>query len=332
MNQSTVRILASILAVILLIAACAPSAPDATQESGLAQQVIEQSVALTIAAQEAKAKDQQLIEQAVALTVAAQNLQMAKQQVIIPTLTPAEVFQPVETLPDVTNSPIPPTEGTPQLNESNSTSSATLHPNAPVILRISPPEGPTRGGTFVTITGKNFIIGKDLTRFDFGENEATDTICAATTKCTVKTPPGKEGIVVVSARILFDENTQLESQHIAENDFDGFKYNGPPKYGCDVLTTAPKNLAIFRSGENFAVKWIVKNSGENAWPAGIDVKFSAGVNMSNQSSVEIPVVMNPNDTYAIKISAVAPGNPSTYYMTWIVEGMGCAAYVAIVVE
>ena len=45
-----------------------------------------------------------------------------------------------------------------------------------------------------------------------------------------------------------------------------------------------------------------------------------------------PVLLKPNDTYLIKLDAVAPDNPGTYYMTWIVEGMGCNAYVAIVVE
>ena len=58
MNQSTKRILFFSMAVIFLLTACAP-APAATQDPALVQQLIEQSVALTVAAQNAQTLEAQ---------------------------------------------------------------------------------------------------------------------------------------------------------------------------------------------------------------------------------------------------------------------------------
>lgn len=54
MNQSTKRVLFPVMAVIFLLTACGTPAPAATQDPALIQQLIEQSVALTIAAQNAE--------------------------------------------------------------------------------------------------------------------------------------------------------------------------------------------------------------------------------------------------------------------------------------
>ena len=51
MNQTMKRILFSGLATLLLLSACAPAAAAPTQDPALVQQVIEQSVQLTVAAQ-----------------------------------------------------------------------------------------------------------------------------------------------------------------------------------------------------------------------------------------------------------------------------------------
>ena len=67
MNQSTKRVLFFSMAVIFLLAACGSPAAAPTQDPALVQQVIEQSVALT---------------------VAAQNLQTAEAQAQLPTNTP----------------------------------------------------------------------------------------------------------------------------------------------------------------------------------------------------------------------------------------------------
>jgi hypothetical protein len=72
MEQMSKRIMASIIGLVFLLVACAP-APAATQDPILNQQIIDKSVALTVAAQNLQAKDQQLAEQADALTAAAKT-------------------------------------------------------------------------------------------------------------------------------------------------------------------------------------------------------------------------------------------------------------------
>jgi hypothetical protein len=89
MNQSTRRILFSSMAVIFLLAACAPAATAPTQDPALVQQVIQQSVALTVAAQNAQTLEAQA-------SVAASNTPLATQTdaaapsatPLIPTATP----------------------------------------------------------------------------------------------------------------------------------------------------------------------------------------------------------------------------------------------------
>lgn len=208
----------------------------------------------------------------------------------------------------------------------------TITEDTPVIKNIKPQEGTIRGGTKVTVTGDHFIPGKqgvdaNVTKFFFGNNEAKNVVCSSDSQCTMTSPAGEEGFVVVLAK-----NGQIEGPHIPGNDFDGFKYNRIPTYGCGVFTVTPKNLTLFKPEESFTIKWIVKNTGLRPWPAGLDVKYSAGVDMADPNIQEIPSALNPNDTYTITLDATAPKDPGKYYMTWIVEGMGCNAYVAIVVE
>ena len=57
MNQSTKRVLFSIMAVIFLLTACAPTQAAPTQDPALVQQLIQQSVALTVAAQSAQTSE-----------------------------------------------------------------------------------------------------------------------------------------------------------------------------------------------------------------------------------------------------------------------------------
>ena len=188
MNPSIRCILFFVMAVILLLPACAP-APAATQDPTLVHQLIEQSVATAVAAQKVQANDQhQLIEQYVASTVAAQatdqQVQFIAQATLTPTATPFVL--------------------TPQPAESNAATAATFDPNAPVVESISPNNGLTTGGSTVTITGINFIVGKGHIDFKFGDISATDVICQSTTQCTAKIPPLTGGTVTVRAVLVGD--------------------------------------------------------------------------------------------------------------------------------
>lgn len=210
-----------------------------------------------------------------------------------------------------------------------------LDPNEPLITSLNRQKGPLQGGTRVTIQGRNFRAGRDGgvpedTEFLFGDVPGKNVVCLSVQRCDVTSPPGAEGFVIVSAVNHLENGVQVRSRHIENSDRDGFKYEGTPKYGCGVYTAAPGGgSAVLGMGEDFTIRWIIVNTGENSWPAGLDVKYSAGIQMSGITRVEIPVALGPNEQYEVKINATTPDSPGTYYMGWIVEGMGCNASVTI---
>jgi hypothetical protein len=63
---------------------------------------------------------------------------------------------------------------------------------------IVPNEGPTAGGTAVTITGTNFVPGDATTSVSFGGNSATDVVVVSPTEITADSPPGAAGPVNVT--------------------------------------------------------------------------------------------------------------------------------------
>ena len=421
MNASIKRMIFSILAVLLLLAACVP-ASSSNQDPALVQKVIEQSVALTVAAQDIQSQSQQVIDQAVAMTVTAQNSQARGQEVfVVQQATTAPTLVPTTT--DTGSTPEPASNSTPDDNapvvrsispntgfttgvvrvvitgenfipgrgfthfyfdtaeaayvDCKSTTECTatapqieivepagtsvtvtvtaknigevpgangagntftyevLDPAAPVVEKVDPGGGPIAGGSIVTITGRNFEVGERDTQFYFGDNQATEVICESAQKCEAKSPPGKEGIVTVEAVILTSNNVQLTSKHIEGNRTDSFKYYAPLPHGCGIITVTPptKGLITLSPGDTFTVKFIVKNTGTRAWPAGTDVKYSSGDNMGDISRKEIDKAMRPGDTFTFSFKATAPTSPGIHYMTWIVEGQGCqGGYVAINVD
>jgi hypothetical protein len=303
--------------------------------------LVQQSVALTVAADSAQQKDQQLIEQAVALTVAAQNVQA--QPTLVATIPPTVIAEsptaesvPLpgssDSTPTAENVPLPegPTLTPPAGNIPVSESECQTSPQGPVpqIISVSPQEGSSQGGTAITINGKNFLSGG--TKFNFGANPATQVKCDSDSQCTMKSPAGKAGIVLVTAVNKTDSGDTICSQHDPSNSLDGFKYN-EIRYGCSIMTVTPDNWTNYKGGAGFAVKWIIKNTGLSTWPAGTDFRFSGGVNMVNGSSIELPAIA-PGGTYTAKFNATAPQKAGKYYMTWSVQGMGCDAYLGIIVE
>lgn len=106
----------------------------------------------------------------------------------------------------------------------------------------------------------------------------------------------------------------------------------PVKYKCDAYTQAPKDKEEVRPGENFRIKWIIVNTGTRALPAGVDVKYSGGSQMTSVTRVEIPMALQPGESYTLVLDAVAPNEEGLQYMTWTVEGPLCFAYIAIEVK
>ena len=57
----------------------------------------------------------------------------------------------------------------------------------PTVTSVSPNNGPTAGGTAVTITGTNFAAGATVT---FGGTAATNVVVVSSTTITATTPAG----------------------------------------------------------------------------------------------------------------------------------------------
>jgi len=101
MTQSTKRILFSVMVVIFLLTACAPTAAPAaavTQDPALVQQLIEQSVALTVAAQNAQTLEAQALIPAATNTPLPTQTEAAPLVPSLPTTTPFVIVPPTNTV------------------------------------------------------------------------------------------------------------------------------------------------------------------------------------------------------------------------------------------
>jgi hypothetical protein len=104
------------------------------------------------------------------------------------------------------------------------------------------------------------------------------------------------------------------------------------EYACDIINRRPYDNAEILHGQNFDIKWTIKNTGTKSWDAGMDVKYFSGPKMTSVTIVEIPVAMDPNDTYDIVLDATAPQELGFQVMTWTVQGQLCYPYTALMVH
>ena len=73
----------------------------------------------------------------------------------------------------------------------------------PTVTSVSPGNGPTTGGTAVTVIGTGFGLGSQATQFRFGTGSAVSVDCTSMTECTMDTPAGRRaGTVYVLATSL----------------------------------------------------------------------------------------------------------------------------------
>jgi hypothetical protein len=105
-------------------------------------------------------------------------------------------------------------------------------------------------------------------------------------------------------------------------------------YACDVITKPFPDYVEFNKNAEFDIKWTIVNTGRLAIPAGNDVMYVDGPNMTKNGAtfVEIPVELKPGDTYTIIFDAVAPSGKGKHLMRWKLEGGICWPYVAITVK
>jgi len=105
----------------------------------------------------------------------------------------------------------------------------------------------------------------------------------------------------------------------------------PLEYDCNSSDRRPYDNTSFKPNKDFDIRWTIINTGTKSWPAGKDVKYFSGTQMTTTTFVELPA-MAPGDTYEVILDAVSPKKAGFYVMTWTVEGQLCFPYVAINVE
>lgn len=106
----------------------------------------------------------------------------------------------------------------------------------------------------------------------------------------------------------------------------------PPRYSCSVTTNKPTTNQAMNGGQDFDIKWTIKNTGTAAWYNAIDIKYYSGESMASGKRAEIKALLKPGETYQLVLDAKAPKSKGPHFMAWMVDGGMCYAYVTIWVK
>jgi hypothetical protein len=173
------------------------------------------------------------------------------------------------------------------------------------VTSISPPTGPSAGGTSVTITGTNFAPGATVS---FGLSTATKIVVVSSSQITATTPPQVGG----SANV-----TVINQAGTSGSLAGGFLYASPPPSTKPQLNVVVPNTgspeggtAVTISGNNFASGLTVTIGGS---PATVTSRSSVSIQATapagNPGSPADIVVTNPNGQSATLKAAFSYANP-----------------------
>ncbi|WP_033408949.1 Ig-like domain-containing protein [Rudaea cellulosilytica] len=183
----------------------------------------------------------------------------------------------------------------------------------PTVTAVSPPNGPTAGGTVVTITGANFT---GATAVRFGATPATTFTVNLPTQITATAPAGSSGTV--------DVTVTTPSGTSPTGPADKFAYFGPPA-SIVVASGTPQSAAV---GTAFAAPLVVTvlDASSNPVP-GATVTFTApasgasanlGVAAVTNASGQTQVTATANNTtgaYSVSASVSGVVTPATFSLT-----------------
>ncbi|HEV8259140.1 MAG TPA: NBR1-Ig-like domain-containing protein [Burkholderiales bacterium] len=107
---------------------------------------------------------------------------------------------------------------------------------------------------------------------------------------------------------------------------------GSATFACDPDTgKRPRDNSEFHPGDDFDVKWTIINTGTETWPAGYDLVYFSGPQMTSVTFLELPEV-KPGKSYSVVLDGNAPAEKGFQVMTWKLQGGFCYPYVAIQVN
>ena len=196
--------------------------------------------------------------------------------------------------------------------QSGSLGSAFTYLAPPTVSSVSPNNGPTAGGTAVTITGANFASGATVT---FGGTPATNVVVVNSTTITATTPAGGAGAVTVTVTNPGGQSGSLGSAftYLAPPTVSSVSPNNGPTSGGTAVTITGANFASGATvtfGGTPATNVVVANSTTitATTPAGSAGAVTVTVTVSGQSGS-----LTSGFTYVVipTVSSVAPNNGPT---------------------
>ena len=196
--------------------------------------------------------------------------------------------------------------------QSGSLGSAFTYLAPPTVNSVSPNNGPTAGGTAVTITGANFASGVTVT---FGGTPATNVVVVNSTTITATTPAGGAGAVAITVTNPGGQSGSLGSAftYLAPPTVSSVSPNNGPTSGGTAVTITGANFASGATvtfGGTPATNVVVANSTTitATTPAGSAGAVTVTVTVSGQSGS-----LTSGFTYVVipTVSSVAPNNGPT---------------------
>ena len=81
----------------------------------------------------------------------------------------------------------------------------------------------------------------------------------------------------------------------------------------------PQDGVILSPGEDFDLRWEVKNIGTNDWNTDYYYEYQSGVEGSGPSSYKLKEAVDDGDTITLIVDMLAPSSSGSYKSTWVLK-------------
>ncbi|HNT55175.1 MAG TPA: NBR1-Ig-like domain-containing protein [Anaerolineaceae bacterium] len=145
---------------------------------------------------------------------------------------------------------------------------------------------------------------------DTPEPSATPTLRPSSTIIPSNTPPAVTATPLIT-RAPTRTHTPVQSPtNTAQPTSEG--------YNCTLIAISPAIDTVIGAGNDFDVRWTIKNSGSQTWDSGdVDYRWFSGDKLHTGNDVyDLAVDVLPNGTIDIIIDVKAPTTVGTYGATW----------------
>lgn len=90
-------------------------------------------------------------------------------------------------------------------------------------------------------------------------------------------------------------------------------------YNCTIIESSPSTTDIIRPGADFDARWVVKNTGSEAWSAAaVDVVYVSGTKFDRQKNIDLKADVAHDASLTIVVDMIAPKEPATYTAVWAI--------------